>query len=158
MLAHPERFRGKKVGLVLCGGNIDTRLLANVLLRDLARAGPPGAAPDPLQDRPGALTVITQVLRAHGVNILEIYHQRIFTDLPAKGSSPTSSARRATASAIEKWSPRSRQGISGRARRSTDFRLAIAATALPPWDGRARPWKFGVAESFHGVNRRIRGS
>ena len=85
VLAHPERFRGKKVGLVLCGGNIDTRLLANVLLRDLARSGRLARLQISLQDRPGALFKVMDQFNKHNVNILEIYHQRIFTNLPAKG-------------------------------------------------------------------------
>ena len=85
VMAHKERFAGKKVGLVLCGGNIDTRLLANVLLRDLAREGRLARLRITLQDRPGALYKVMHEFDAHSVNILEIYHQRIFTDLPAKG-------------------------------------------------------------------------
>jgi threonine dehydratase len=85
VLAHRERFAGKKVGLVLTGGNIDTRLLANVLLRDLARSGRLSRLRISLQDRPGALLKVMQEFEAHHVNILEIYHQRIFTNLPAKG-------------------------------------------------------------------------
>ncbi len=85
VLAHRERFAGKKVGLVLCGGNIDTRLLANVLLRDLARSGRLARLRITLQDRPGALFKVMHEFDRHQVNILEIYHQRIFTNLPAKG-------------------------------------------------------------------------
>lgn len=85
ILAHPERFRGRKVGLVLCGGNIDTRLLANVLLRDLARSGRIARLRINLQDRPGALFKVMSEFNVHNVNILEIHHQRIFTNLPAKG-------------------------------------------------------------------------
>ena len=85
VMAHKERFAGKKTGLVLCGGNIDTRLLANVLLRDLAREGRLARLRITLQDRPGALYKVMHEFDAHSVNILEIYHQRIFTDLPAKG-------------------------------------------------------------------------
>jgi threonine dehydratase len=85
IMAHKERFSGKKIGLVLCGGNIDTRLLANVLLRDLAREGRLARLRITLQDRPGALYKVMHEFDAHSVNILEIYHQRIFTDLPAKG-------------------------------------------------------------------------
>ena len=85
LLAHRERFAGKKVGLVLCGGNIDTRLLANVLLRDLARSGRLARLQITLQDRPGALFKVMREFDAHNVNIIEIYHQRIFTNLPAKG-------------------------------------------------------------------------
>ena len=85
MLAHNDRFRGRNVGLVLTGGNIDTRLLANVLLRDLARQGRLARLRLRLQDRPGALFNVMRVFNEHSVNIVEIYHQRIFTTLPAKG-------------------------------------------------------------------------
>lgn len=85
LLAEPERFRGKKVGIVLCGGNIDTRLLANVLLRDLARSGRLARLRIRLQDRPGALFHVARIFHEQGVNIIEVYHQRVFTTLPAKG-------------------------------------------------------------------------
>jgi threonine dehydratase len=85
VLAHAGRFAGKRVGLVLTGGNIDTRLLANVLLRDLARSGRLARLRISLQDRPGALLKVMKEFEAHNINILEIFHQRIFTDLPAKG-------------------------------------------------------------------------
>ncbi|MEO6152198.1 MAG: threonine ammonia-lyase [Croceibacterium sp.] len=85
VMAHRERFAGKCVGLVLCGGNIDARLLANVLLRDLARSGRLARLQIQLQDRPGALHKVMTEFAEHNVNILEIYHQRIFTNLPAKG-------------------------------------------------------------------------
>ena len=85
VLSYPEKFAGKTVGLVLCGGNIDTRLLANVLLRDLARSGRLARLQITLQDRPGALFKVMREFDAHNVNIIEIYHQRIFTTLPAKG-------------------------------------------------------------------------
>ena len=85
MMAYPEKFAGKNVGVVLCGGNIDTRLLANVLLRDLARSGRLARLRLTLQDRPGALYKVMRLFNEHNVNIIEIYHQRIFTTLPAKG-------------------------------------------------------------------------
>jgi threonine dehydratase len=85
ILANPEKFAGKNVGVVLCGGNIDTRLLANVLLRDLARSGRLARLRITLQDRPGALFKVMRLFDEHNVNIIEIYHQRIFTALPAKG-------------------------------------------------------------------------
>ncbi|MDZ4306429.1 MAG: threonine ammonia-lyase [Allopontixanthobacter sp.] len=85
VLAHPEKFAGRKIGLVLCGGNIDTRLLANVLLRDLARSGRLARLRITLQDRPGSLYKVMSAFSEHNVNIIEIYHQRIFTNLPAKG-------------------------------------------------------------------------
>ena len=85
ILSNPDKFRGKTVGLVLSGGNIDTRLLANVLLRDLARSGRLARLQIVLQDRPGALFKVMREFNEHNVNIIEIYHQRIFTTLPAKG-------------------------------------------------------------------------
>jgi threonine dehydratase len=83
--AHPHLFAGRKVGIVLSGGNIDTRLLANVLLRDLARAGRLARLRLVLQDRPGSLLRVSQVFYRYNVNIIEIVHQRVFTHLPAKG-------------------------------------------------------------------------
>jgi len=85
VMSYPEKFKGRNVGLVLTGGNIDTRLLANVLLRDLARSGRLARLTITLQDRPGALYKVMHEFDRHQVNILEIYHQRIFTNLPAKG-------------------------------------------------------------------------
>ena len=84
LLRYPERFRGRKVGLVLSGGNIDTRLLATVLLRDLARSGRMARLRIQLQDRPGALYSVVKLFNEHGVNVIEVYHQRVFTTLPAK--------------------------------------------------------------------------
>ncbi len=85
VLAHPNRFKGRKIGIPITGGNIDTRLLANVLLRDLARSGRLARLRLTLQDRPGALYKVMREFDRHNVNIIEIYHQRIFTHLPAKG-------------------------------------------------------------------------
>ena len=85
LLAFRERFRGKTIGIVLCGGNIDTRLLANVLLRDLARSGRLARLRIRLQDRPGALFHVARIFEQEAVNIIEVYHQRVFTTLPAKG-------------------------------------------------------------------------
>jgi threonine dehydratase len=84
LLTYPERFKGRKVGLILSGGNIDPRLLATVLLRDLARSGRMARLRIELQDRPGALFGVVKLFDKHGVNIIEVYHQRIFTALPAK--------------------------------------------------------------------------
>jgi threonine dehydratase len=85
LLSEPERFKGRTVGTILCGGNIDTRLLANVLLRDLARSGRLARLRIRLQDRPGALFHVARIFHEQGVNIIEVYHQRVFTSLPAKG-------------------------------------------------------------------------
>ncbi len=85
VLAHRHLFEGRKVGIVLSGGNIDTRLLANVLLRDLARSGRLARLRLTMQDRPGSLFKVAKVFDDHNVNIIEVWHQRIFTSLPAKG-------------------------------------------------------------------------
>ena len=84
MLAEPDRYKGKKVGTLLCGGNIDTHLLANVLVRDLVRQGRMARLHINAHDQPGALAAIAAILSAGGVNIVEINHSRIFTKLPAK--------------------------------------------------------------------------
>ena len=84
MLAQPERFAGRKVATVLCGGNIDTHLLANVLVRELVRTGRIARLRVAAQDQPGALAAITAKFHEAGVNIIEIRHSRIFTALPAK--------------------------------------------------------------------------
>jgi threonine dehydratase len=85
LIEHKAMFAGRKIGLVLCGGNIDTRLLANVLLRDLARSGRLARLRVRLQDRPGALFHVARIFHEEQVNIIEVYHQRVFTSLPAKG-------------------------------------------------------------------------
>lgn len=84
LLANKDRFKGRTVGLVLSGGNIDTRLLATILLRDLARSGRMARLRIELHDRPGALLGVVKQFHLHAVNIVETYHQRIFTALPAK--------------------------------------------------------------------------
>jgi len=84
MLGDPDRYRGRGVGLVVSGGNIDTHLLANVLLRGLARSGRMTRLRIELQDRPGALVAVMKLFSDHQVNVVEVLHQRIFTTLPAK--------------------------------------------------------------------------
>jgi threonine dehydratase len=84
VLADPDRFRGRKLGLVLTGGNIDTRLLSGVLTRQLAREGRLSRLRFDIVDRPGQLAAVVAVLSNAGANVVEVLHQRIFTDLPAK--------------------------------------------------------------------------
>lgn len=86
VLADRHRFRDKRVGLVLCGGNIDARLLASVLTRELAREGRLSRLGIDIPDRPGQLARVAAVIGEVGANIVEVYHQRVFTDLPAKGT------------------------------------------------------------------------
>ena len=84
MLAEPERYKRKKVATLLCGGNIDTHLLANVLVRDLVRQGRIARLHVAAHDQPGALAAITAKVYEAGVNVIEVNHSRIFTQLPAK--------------------------------------------------------------------------
>jgi threonine dehydratase len=84
ILAQPERFRGRKIGTTLCGGNIDAHLLANVLVRELVRCGRIARLRIAAQDRPGALAAITAKFFECGVNIIETNHQRVFSRRPAK--------------------------------------------------------------------------
>ena len=84
VLADPLRFKGRSLGLVLSGGNIDTRLLSSVLTRQLAREGRLSKLKFDIVDRPGQLGTVVAVLSKAGANIVEVSHQRIFTDLPAK--------------------------------------------------------------------------
>jgi threonine dehydratase len=70
----------------MTGGNIDTRLLAGVLTRELARDGRLTRLSIDLVDRPGTLGKVANILGDAGANIVEVYHQRVFTDLPAKGA------------------------------------------------------------------------
>ena len=85
VLANKEQFAGKRIGLPLCGGNIDSRLLATVLLRNLAREGRLARLRIALKDQPGALHKVVSLFESHNINIIEVYHQRVFTKLPAKG-------------------------------------------------------------------------
>ena len=84
VLADPDRFKGRSIGLVLSGGNIDTRLLSGVLTRQLARDGRLTQLRFDIVDRPGQLAAVLALLSKSGANIVEVSHQRIFTALPAK--------------------------------------------------------------------------
>jgi threonine dehydratase len=81
LLANPERFAGRKVGLLVSGGNIDTRMLANVLMRGLVRDGRLIHLTVEIPDRPGALAVLTDQVARLGGNIVEVQHQRFFSAL-----------------------------------------------------------------------------
>ena len=86
LLTRPERFAGRQIGLVLCGGNIDPRLLAQVINRELVREGRLTALRVPINDRPGALAEITRIIGDCAGNIIDVTHQRLFMDIPAKGA------------------------------------------------------------------------
>jgi threonine dehydratase len=86
LLAYPERFRGKTVGLIVTGGNIDTRLLASVLTRELVRAQRLVSLRIIGDDRPGLLATVSHVIGEYGGNIIEVAHNRLALDVPAKGA------------------------------------------------------------------------
>jgi threonine dehydratase len=86
MLEAPERFAGRRVGLILCGGNIDPRILASVMVRELERADRIVSFRLTIPDRPGILGQIASRLGELGANILGVDHHRLFLDVPAKGA------------------------------------------------------------------------
>ena len=86
MLAEPKRFVGRRVGLVLCGGNIDPRILASIMVRELEREDRIVSFRLTIPDRPGVLGQIATVLGQCGANILAVDHKRLFLDVPAKGA------------------------------------------------------------------------
>lgn len=86
IMSDPSRFAGEKVGLVLSGGNIDTRLIASVLTRELAREGRLTQLSIDIPDRPGQLAAVAALLADAGANIIEVSHQRTFSELPAKAT------------------------------------------------------------------------
>ena len=86
LIEHPERFRGRKVGLILTGGNIDPRLLASVLTRELVRDQRLVSLKIVGDDRPGLLANVSAVIGGRGANIVEVSHNRLALDVPAKGA------------------------------------------------------------------------
>ena len=82
--ANPALFASKKVGVVICGGNIDPRLLASILNRNMAVDGRIARLRIDISDEPGMLAAISTTIGKCGGNIVEIYHQRLFYDVPAK--------------------------------------------------------------------------
>lgn len=84
LLARPGRFHGRQVGLVVSGGNIDPRLLASILMRGLVRDGCLVRLRSELPDMPGALARVSGIIGAHGGNIVEVHHQRLFHDTSVK--------------------------------------------------------------------------
>jgi threonine dehydratase len=84
LLKYPERFNGKRVGLVLCGGNIDPLLLSAIIERGMVRAGRLARLKVSARDVPGTLAAITATVAQAGANINEVHHQRAFTTLAAQ--------------------------------------------------------------------------
>jgi threonine dehydratase len=86
LMAQPERFRGRKVGIVLSGGNIDVRILASIMVRGLEREDKIVSLRLVIDDQPGMLGKVATCLGEAGANILEVSHRRMFLDVPAKGT------------------------------------------------------------------------
>ena len=86
VLSHPERFAGSRVGIPLTGGNIDSRMLASVILRDLVRSGQLMRFDVPISDQPGALATLAAALASEGANIVDVSHERMSLALNPKGA------------------------------------------------------------------------
>ena len=86
LLADPLRFKGKRVGLILCGGNIDPRILSSIMVRELERETRIVSFRLAIPDQPGVLGIIATRLGELGANILEVEHRRLLLDVPAKGA------------------------------------------------------------------------
>ena len=86
LMRHRGRFAGRKVGLVLCGGNIDPLMLAEIIQRGMVRSGRLARIKVELRDLPGALAKITSVIAESNANIEEVHHQRAFTNLPVQSA------------------------------------------------------------------------
>ena len=84
VLEDPGRYRGRKVGIVLSGGNIDSRIMAQVLMRGLVYEGRIVRLRIGITDAPGALARVTRLLGEAGANIVEVHHQRLFHNVPVK--------------------------------------------------------------------------
>ena len=86
VMANPDIFRGRKVGVIISGGNIEMRMLSNVILRELSREGRILSLIVKIEDRPGLLARIATVVSETGGNILEVSHNRMLTDMSAKSA------------------------------------------------------------------------
>lgn len=86
LIEHPDLFAGRRVGVVLSGGNVDPRLLASVIMRGLVRNGRLSRLHVEIPDVPGAMGTVTTLLGETGANIVEVLHQRMFIDVSAKSA------------------------------------------------------------------------
>ncbi|NQU57640.1 MAG: threonine ammonia-lyase, partial [Rhodospirillales bacterium] len=84
LLDHPERFAGKKVGLIVSGGNMDSRMLSTILMRGLVRQGRLARLRISITDAPGVLARVSGLIGDNGGNIVDVYHHRMFYDIPVK--------------------------------------------------------------------------
>ena len=90
LLCHPERFRSRKVGLILCGGNLDPLLLAAIIERGLVRAGRLARICVNARDLPGHLACIAALVAEAGANVNEVRHQRAFVCVQPPYAAPAS--------------------------------------------------------------------
>ena len=86
MLANAAQFKARQVGIVMSGGNIDMRLLSNVILRELTREGRIILLVLQIEDRPGQLADIARIIADAGGNVLEVSHNRMMAGIPAKSA------------------------------------------------------------------------
>ena len=86
LIDHPERFAGRRVGVILSGGNIDTRVLASVLMRELVNSGRITTLRISLSDQPGQLAPVVATIAEQGANVIEIDHRRIFDPVSARAT------------------------------------------------------------------------
>ncbi|MBF0247179.1 MAG: threonine ammonia-lyase [Alphaproteobacteria bacterium] len=84
LMKHKDKFQGRTVGLVVSGGNIDSRMLSTILMRGLAREGRLVSLRIKISDMPGVLSVVSKIIGDSGANIIEVHHQRLFSDVPLK--------------------------------------------------------------------------
>lgn len=86
LLNQPDRFKGRTVGTVICGGNIDSRMLASALMRGLVADGRLVRLRIDISDEPGVLSRVAKLIGDRGGNIVEVYHHRLFQDIPVKNA------------------------------------------------------------------------
>ena len=83
LLQHGIKFKNKKVGIVICGGNIDSKVLSSILMRDLVRSGQVTTLGITMPDKPGQLQIISKICALNGANVLQVEHSRFAMDLSA---------------------------------------------------------------------------
>ena len=83
LLQHGIKFKNKKVGIVICGGNIDSKVLSSILMRDLVRSGQVTTLGITMPDKPGQLQIISKICAINGANVLQVEHSRFAMDLSA---------------------------------------------------------------------------
>ena len=83
LIQHSTKFKNKKVGIVICGGNIDSKVLSSILMRDLVRSGQVTTLGITMPDKPGQLQIISKICAVNGANVLQVEHSRFAMDLSA---------------------------------------------------------------------------